>query len=253
VILHAVAKRVPAAPCWLVFLHGFSGDCREWYDIGEQFQDCSRLYIDLPGHGGSAALQVGGFADVNAALAATLVSYNILEYWLVGYSLGGRIAMHWASQGKRPGLRGVIVEGGHPGLQDDDARRRRWLNDQQWAWRFRHQPLNEVFDSWYQQPVFASLTDAQRQALVSLRQHNHGPALADMLLATSLAVQPDLRPALSARQFPLWYLCGERDAKFSALADELNLARYSISAAGHNAHREAPAEVATALAQLLPL
>ncbi|ECY9571300.1 2-succinyl-6-hydroxy-2,4-cyclohexadiene-1-carboxylate synthase, partial [Salmonella enterica] len=41
----------PGAPS-LVFLHGFSGDCREWQPVGEQFHGCSRLYIDLPGHGG---------------------------------------------------------------------------------------------------------------------------------------------------------------------------------------------------------
>lgn len=66
----------PGAPS-LVFLHGFSGDCREWQPVGEQFHGCSRLYIDLPGHGGSAAIPVGGFADVIRLLRATLISYNI--------------------------------------------------------------------------------------------------------------------------------------------------------------------------------
>ena len=251
--LHAVAKRGATAKPWLVFLHGFSGDHREWCEIGEQFQDYSRLYIDLPGHGGSVALRADGFANVDAALTVTLISYNILECWMVGYSLGGRVAMHWACQSKWPGLRGVVVEGGHPGLQDNSARHDRWLSDQRWAGRFRHQPLDEVFVLWYQQPVFASLTATQRDELVLLRQQNNGPALADMLLATSLAVQPDLRPALHVRDFPFWYLCGERDAKFRAIADELNVPCHCISAAGHNAHREAPAGVAAALAQLLPL
>ncbi len=39
-----------------------------------------------------------------------------------------------------------------------------------------------------------------------------------MLEATSLAVQPDLREALNALAFPFYYLCGERDSKFRALA-----------------------------------
>ncbi|POP47879.1 2-succinyl-6-hydroxy-2,4-cyclohexadiene-1-carboxylate synthase [Superficieibacter electus] len=251
--LHAIAERASAVKPWLIFLHGFSGDHREWRDVGEQFPHYSRLYVDLPGHGGSAGVQADGFAGVDAALTATLLSYNILEYWLVGYSLGGRIAMYRACQGQRSGLQGVIVEGGHPGLQDDAARKARWLSDQRWAEDFRHQPLSEVFTRWYQQPVFASLTDAQRRELVLLRQKNNGPALADMLLATSLAVQPDLRPVLSTRDFPFWYLCGERDAKFRAIANEFNAPCHCISAAGHNAHREAPASVAAALAQILPL
>lgn len=178
---------------WLVFLHGFSGDCREWQAVGASLHDYPRLYIDLPGHGGSADTGVTGFAEVSELLSHTLVSYNILRYWLVGYSLGGRIAMFHACQ-HPAGLDGVIVEGGHPGLQDADARQARLTSDRHWASRFRSEPLEDVFADWYQQPVFASLTDEQRKALIALRSRNNGPRLAEMLEATSLAVQPDLRP-----------------------------------------------------------
>lgn len=46
-ILHAQAKhgkRVYHGWC----LHGFSGDCHEWQEVGEAFADYSRLYVDLP-------------------------------------------------------------------------------------------------------------------------------------------------------------------------------------------------------------
>ncbi|MGV8611118.1 alpha/beta fold hydrolase, partial [Pseudomonas aeruginosa] len=82
----------------------------EWQQIGEQFPDFSRLYIDLPGHGDSADIRVSGFADVCDLLRNTLFSYNILKYWLVGYSLGGRVAMMAACQ-TLPGLCGLVVEG----------------------------------------------------------------------------------------------------------------------------------------------
>lgn len=251
--LHAVAKiGAPDLP-WLVFLHGFSGDNREWQPVGEQLGAFSRLYIDLPGHGGSAALPVTRFADVCLELQATLVSYNILKYWLVGYSLGGRVAMFAASQTEMPGLKGLIVEGGHPGLEDEPARRAREQSDAQWAQRFHHEPLSDVFDAWYRQPVFASLSEPQRHELVALRAHNNGPRLADMLLATSLAVQPDLRPALAApaRDYAFWYLCGERDAKFRAIAEQLAAQSHLIPHAGHNAHRENPGAVAGFLKQIL--
>lgn len=76
----------------------FSGDCHEWQEVGEAFADYSRLYVDL-GHGGSAAISVDGFDDVTDLLRKTLVSYNILDFWLVGYSLGGRVAMMAACRG----------------------------------------------------------------------------------------------------------------------------------------------------------
>ena len=237
---------------WLVFLHGFSGDNREWQTVGAQLPDCPQLYLDLPGHGGSQDIAVTGFSDVNQLLTNTLLSYNILNYWLVGYSLGGRVAMFYACQ-QPQGLAGLIVEGGHPGLRDAAEREVRSDSDTRWARRFRDEPLTSVFQDWYQQPVFASLTDAQREELITLRSQNNGATLAAMLQATSLAEQPDLRVALSACAAPFHYLYGERDHKFAALAAELHAERHVIPNAGHNAHRDNPAAVAASLAQILRL
>ena len=237
---------------WLVFLHGFSGDRREWQLPGEGLGNYPQLYLDLPGHGESAHIAVNDFSGMSELLNRTLVSYNILNYWLVGYSLGGRIAMYHACQ--RPeGLEGLIIEGAHPGLRDDQERASRRASDAHWAARFRHEPLENVFADWYQQPVFASLTAAQRQALVALRSRNNGAALAAMLQATSLAGQPDLRPALAECVVPFFYMYGERDDKFRAIARELPAISHEIPHAGHNAHRENPAAVAERLAQILRL
>jgi len=237
---------------WLVFLHGFSGDRREWRLPEMCLDDYPRLYLDLPGHGESAHVAVSDFSHMSQLLNRTLISYNILNYWLVGYSLGGRIAMYHACQ--RPeGLQGLIVEGAHPGLRDDHERISRRASDAHWAARFRHEPLEAVFADWYQQPVFASLTEGQRQALVALRSRNHGATLAAMLQATSLAEQPDLRAALAESQVPFFYLYGERDDKFRAIARELPAIGHEIPHAGHNAHRENPAAVAERLAQILRL
>ena len=145
----AVDNGQPGYP-WLVFLHGFSGDRNEWRKVGDAFPAWPRLYLDLPGHGGSADIAVQDFAGVNTLLQSTLNSYNIHKYWLIGYSLGGRVAMNFASHA-RAGMRGLIVEGGHPGLQDVEARQARRSNDRAWAERFRREPLEQVFADWYQQ------------------------------------------------------------------------------------------------------
>lgn len=245
----AVESGQPGYP-WLVFLHGFSGDRDEWRTVGEAFPAWPRLYLDLPGHGGSADIAADGFTGVSELLQSTLNSYNILDYWLIGYSLGGRVAMNFACQ-PRAGLRGLIVEGGHPGLQDEASRQARLINDSAWAERFRREPLAQVFADWYQQPVFASLNAAQRESLVALRRRNNGATLAAMLEATSLARQADLRPSLQARDFPFHYLCGERDAKFRAIAQALAADTHIIHHAGHNAHRDNLAAVIACLAQIL--
>ena len=158
--------------------------------------------------------------------------------------------MFYACQ-PRKGLCGLAVEGGHPGLQDDNQRLLRLRSDAVWAERFCSEPLAQVFADWYQQPVFASLDAGQRAALVALRSRNNGATLAAMLQATSLAAQADLRASLQARDFPFHYLCGERDAKFRAIAQTLAADLHLIHHAGHNAHRDNPAAVIACLAQIL--
>ncbi len=251
-ILHAVASpgRRAELPC-LVWLHGFLGSEQEWRAFHDAFADWPQIRVDLPGHGLSAEITVKSFADVDDLLCNTLVSYNILNYWLVGYSLGGRLAMYHACRAIKPGLKGLIVEGGNPGLADSQAAEQRREADSLWAQRFREQPLRQVLADWYQQPVFSSLSAQQREELIALRSENNSHSLALMLETTSLGVQPDLHAGLKDLRIPFHYICGERDEKFRATAEALQLSPHLIPAAGHNAHRENPAAFRACLLTLL--
>ncbi|MCT4716527.1 2-succinyl-6-hydroxy-2,4-cyclohexadiene-1-carboxylate synthase [Enterobacteriaceae bacterium H18W14] len=251
-ILHAVATpgRKADLPC-LVWLHGFLGNEQEWAVFHEAFADWPQLRVDLPGHGGSADIAVDGFPGVDKALRKTLLSYNILKYWLVGYSLGGRVAMYHACQDENARLYGLIVEGGHPGLGEPQAKKNRRASDRRWAQRFRAEPLKDVLTDWYQQPVFSSLNEKQRKDLITRRSQNNPATLAMMLEATSPGVQPNLHTGLRQLRIPFHYICGERDEKFRSVAESLNLSPHLIPAAGHNAHRENPAAFRSCLLTLL--
>ena len=241
-ILHAVYRpgTQPGRPS-IVWLHGFLGSHQEWEPLSSAFQAWPQLLIDLPGHGGSADIRVEDFAALDNLLSSTLDHYDIHHYWLVGYSLGGRVAMYHATRGQASGLQGMVVEGSHPGLSDETGRKARQQGDADWARRFRDEDLTGVLNDWYQQPVFNTLSLSQRKALVLSRSQNSSEGLATMLCATSLSRQPDLLPELKQLAVPFYYLCGERDAKFSALATCLGLNPKFIPEAGHNAHRDAPA------------
>ncbi|WP_158783650.1 2-succinyl-6-hydroxy-2,4-cyclohexadiene-1-carboxylate synthase [Pantoea sp. BAV 3049] len=234
----------------LVWLHGFLGSGDDWQPVQARLGDWPQLSIDLPGHGGSCGQQVVGFDPLSALLTATLHSHQVQRYWLIGYSLGGRIAMFYACRHAASGLQGVIVEGAHYGLESATARRKRLANDQCWAEKFRMQPLGHTLDEWYRQPVFADLTEEQRRQLILLRSNNHPQALASMLLATSLGRQPNLLPELQSLKH-LHILCGEHDSKFRLLAQQASLPFDSVPAAGHNAHRANPQACAALLARRL--
>ncbi|PSU53115.1 hypothetical protein C9I90_21160, partial [Photobacterium aphoticum] len=217
-------------------------------------------------NGDSAAnVNADGFAHTAHLIMATLQARNLRDVVLVGYSLGARVAMSLACQlaqreaepsldqerdSSSPCLVGMVLEGGHFGLPDDE-RAARYANDCRWANRFVQEPMALVLSDWYQQPVFASLTAEQRQRLVQKRSDNQGSAVAHMLLATSLAKQPFLLPQLTECPHSVHYLCGEKDTKFTALAARSGLAVTVIADAGHNVHVEQPLAFARAVQDYL--
>lgn len=251
-ILHACwqGKRQADRPV-LVWLHGLLGSARDWQPVQSLLTDWPQLAIDLPGHGGSQAHPVGGFEPLSESINQTLHRYHVGRYWLIGYSLGGRVALYHACRHASPELKGVVVEGAHFGLSEVAQRQQRQAQDARWAEDFRTQPLTQTLDAWYRQPVFAGLTGQQRTALIAARSGNHPAAVASMLQATSLSQQPCLLAELRYFQRPVSYFCGEHDQKFRHLAQQASLPCTSIPAAGHNAHRENPVAFAGLLAQRL--
>lgn len=240
---------------WLVWLHGFLGNGDDWQAVTGQLADYPLLTVDLPGHGGSTGFSVRSMAEVNRLLTATLTAQGIHDYWLIGYSMGGRIAAYHATQtanGQPPqGLRGLILEGAHPGLPQEEQCLGRWYHDRRWAERFRREALADVLRDWYRQPVFADLNPTQRSELQQRRVANDGRALAMMLEGSSLGRQPQMGQRLRDLPLPFHYLCGETDLKFVTLARQHGYPLALIPQAGHNAHYGNPTAYAAQIRVIL--
>lgn len=238
----------------LVFLHGLLGSGRDWRQVVNVLSPSYYcLTVDLPGHGHSQLLSPAGFEQVNQQLQQTLLHRNISSYVLIGYSLGARLAMYHASfpaTENQAKLVGLVLEGGHFGLPHSECAPR-LVNDEKWAQRFTSEPMTQVLADWYQQPVFSSLNHDQRQSLIQKRSDNLGSAIARMLLATSLAKQPELKLLVEQLSFPVHYICGENDNKFRCLAESTGLDLKVIPAAGHNVHVELPHEFSMAVTHFL--
>ncbi len=238
----------------LVFLHGLLGSGRDW----RQVVNCLSasyycLTIDLPGHGHSQLLATSDFEQINQQIQQTLHHRNVRSYVLVGYSLGARLAMYHAccsDSENQANLVGLVLEGGHFGLPQSECAAR-LANDQKWAQRLASEPLPQVLADWYQQPVFSSLNHDQRQSLIWKRSDNLGSGIARMLLATSLAKQPELQQKVGNLSFPVHYVCGENDNKFKGLAENSGLDFTVIPTAGHNVHVELPHEFSMAVTHFL--
>ncbi|MDH2926586.1 2-succinyl-6-hydroxy-2,4-cyclohexadiene-1-carboxylate synthase [Lonepinella koalarum] len=238
----------------IIFLHGLLGTNADWHAVIEKFAekapqiDC--IALDLPLHGENKPVEVTGF-EQTAQFVSQQIQQKIQNkpYILVGYSLGGRIALYYAlqAQWEKGNLQGLILEGANLGLKNEQEKQQRWQNDQYWAKRFMKENPETVLQDWYQQSVFAHLTEQQRANLIAKRASNCGENIGKMLLATSLAKQPDFSEKVRSKSLPIYYLLGERDRKFCQLAKQKNLHFSIIPNAGHNAHLENPVAFAEQL------
>lgn len=226
----------------LVLLHGLLGDADDWRPVIQALPGVPCHALDLPGHGRNRALRVSGFDEAHRWLCDELVARDIAHYRLVGYSLGGRLALHHASHSPA-GLQALLLENCHPGLPAGE-RPARIAHDEAWARRFECEPLTRVLADWYRQGVFADLDDDARTRQAARRLGNDGKAVAAMLRATSLGRQPDLAPWLRDTRLPVQWISGNRDHKFHALACQLvkqgcNIKHLALDG-GHNLHTSQP-------------
>lgn len=160
-------------------------------------------------------------------------------YFLVGYSLGGRLAMHLLLDSPSLWL-GAILISAHPGLSNEQERQERLLSDQKWAIQFLNSPWDELMEKWNRLPVFGNrLPHFERREIDFNRQ-----TLCSQLVTWSLGTQRDLLPELKQLNIPLLYLAGEEDKKFCQVAAEFaSFAKVKIfKNAAHRVPWEAPEE-----------
>ena len=229
----------------LVFLHGFLGSSSDWDEtINLLKDDFYCVSIDLPGHGASvttASSLQNGFEHCHQLIKNVLDDLNIEQYTLIGYSLGGRIALDYARTQKDARLSALLLESSHTGLLDEQAKERRFMQDHSWAKKFATQHISDTLYEWYEQEIFSDLSDREREIIIAKRADNYGVSLANMLLATSLGKQTDALPYLQQTDLPIYYCFGGKDKRFKSVSAQLNNLKHinvvEFDRAGHNIHR----------------
>jgi 2-succinyl-6-hydroxy-2,4-cyclohexadiene-1-carboxylate synthase len=174
---------------------------------------------------------------------------------VVGYSMGGRIALHAAVRDPTA-FRALVLVGATPGIDDELDRHSRRAADATLADWIETQPIESVVEHWQSQAIFSTqspeLVAAQRRGRLSHRPHE----LAAMLRATGQGALEPLWDELPRLRLPVLAVTGERDAKYAALADRIaaampNARTAMIPGAGHAAHLEEPDAFSALLADFL--
>jgi 2-succinyl-6-hydroxy-2,4-cyclohexadiene-1-carboxylate synthase len=167
---------------------------------------------------------------------------------LVGYSLGGRLALRAALR-EPDSFAGIVTVGATAGIEEGPMRSQRVEADEKLASWMEAMPIEDIVALWERQPLFADqaepLVEAQRPGRLT-----HDPRSLALLLRT--AGQGALEPVwheLPGLEVPLLAIAGSRDDGYSAAAKRMARtaprARAAIvEDAGHAAHLQRPEEVA---------
>lgn len=228
----------------VVLVHGFTQTASSMAPLASRLAAArSVVAVDLPGHGGST--EVSADLEETGALVADAVGDG--KFDLVGYSLGGRVALH-AVCAAVPGLRRVVAISASPGIVDPEARARRLERDHAMADALEADgDVDGFLHRWLANPMFATLP--LDRADVEGRRSNTASGLADSLRRCSVGTQRWLGDELARAATPMLVLSGSRDDPFVRSAGFLAASRRSIAAsvvpgAGHAAHLERPDVVA---------
>jgi len=238
----------------IVALHGFTGSALDWEPLQQAYGQ--KLHTtDFPGHGTRQGLREPAAYTLPAHLdLISQAAEGLGAFTLVGYSMGGRLALHWALQNPERVARLVLVSAS-PGLESPQERQNRVWGDQALAEFIHSKGLEAFYKYWYNQPYFSSLQQLPPErynALMARRQANAPVGLALSLKHVGTGSLPSLWDRLGELKGRVDLVTGEYDPKFTTIAhrmgERLPRARLSVvEGAGHAVHLEKPED----LAQLL--
>jgi 2-succinyl-6-hydroxy-2,4-cyclohexadiene-1-carboxylate synthase len=239
----------------VVALHGFTGQAGDF----EPLRDCLPSSVqltapDLPGHGAKSSQRQLSDYSLESHLQAISEAATAPQITLLGYSMGGRLALHWAIAHPER-VRRLILIGASPGLATPEERDERRLGDAVLAEFIRTRGLEAFFKYWHHQTFFQSLMRLPRERLDPILQRraaNQPEALALSLENIGTGTLPSLWHRLGELRMPVDLVTGEQDIKFTAVARLMGAlipkVRLSvIEQAGHAAHLEQPADLAMLL------
>lgn len=186
-------------------LHGFLGDPSDW-DFFSSIKVHPLRIDQFDGH---------DFWEWASLFNAFIRSKQRKENFLLGYSLGGRLALHALLDD--PSLwKGAIIVSSHTGLSSVEEKKERYLRDEKWAERFLKEEWHCLMEDWNQQMTLKH-DQAKNRNLENYSREN----LAQLLKRYSLGNQENLKERIEDLNLPFLWVVGERDEMFKSIGQSL--------------------------------
>jgi 2-succinyl-6-hydroxy-2,4-cyclohexadiene-1-carboxylate synthase len=229
----------------VVLLHGFTHTGASWDPVVAALAErYLALAPDIRGHGGAwnrTPVTLEAVLEDVAALAPG-------RFVLVGYSMGGRIALH-AALALPERIERLVLIGASPGIADPAERDARRAADETLADEIERSSIEAFAERWAQTPVLAGQPPALAAAVHADRLRSRPAGLARALRGLGTGALPSLWSRLGEIRIPVALVVGERDEKFQGIATQMasglpDAEVMVASDAGHAVHLEAPDRVA---------
>ena len=220
--------------CWL--MHGAVGMAADWREFAKSLAErkTGSRAVDLWRFLECDPLPIADFgapfnADAGAHARGTPKA-------LLGYSMGGRLALHALLENPHPWQAAVIVSA-HPGLENTAERETRRGADAEWASRALTMPWPEFLTAWDAQPALGGRFPRPSGAAGALSARRR--EIARSFVDWSLGAQQPLWQRLREITSPVLWVVGAEDVKFLELARRAvaELPRATLAVAPGAGHR----------------
>ncbi|OLQ55702.1 2-succinyl-6-hydroxy-2,4-cyclohexadiene-1-carboxylate synthase [Bacillus licheniformis] len=233
-----------------VFLHGFTGSAATWDGIDGYFQGMRLIKLNLLGHGGTDSPSDSRRYTTEKQAADLIEIFdrlNVKQAYLIGYSMGGRLALSLAMIHPER-VSGLVLESSSPGLDSPEERKARREQDSRLSRRILEEGFKSFVDYWEGIPLFASqlsMDPSKRKKVREERLNNNPIGLRGSLIGMGTGSQPSWWNKLSGINYPVLLIAGSLDQKFVAInesmAKRIPAARLEIvEHTGHAVHVEEP-------------
>ncbi|MBF2485019.1 2-succinyl-6-hydroxy-2,4-cyclohexadiene-1-carboxylate synthase [Listeria welshimeri] len=235
----------------LLMLHGFTGSNKTFQEsITHLEKHFSIVAPDLLGHGKTdspdeiARYSIERIVD---DLVTILQELKIMQCFVLGYSMGGRVATAFASAHPEM-VRGLFLVSSSPGLAQKDLQESRVQADNRLADMLESEGIRSFVDYWEKLALFASqevLSDELKKRIRLERLAQNPNGLAMSLRGMGTGKQPSYWNHLADFTFPVLLMTGSLDEKFEKIAQEMqqlipNSTHVTVQNAGHAVYLEQP-------------
>jgi 2-succinyl-6-hydroxy-2,4-cyclohexadiene-1-carboxylate synthase len=238
----------------ILFLHGFTGSSNDWeFIVGNLSSGYTPIFIDLIGHGSSSSPpDILNYSEENQIkiINDLLEFLSIKEIILVGYSMGGRLALSFTINYPRK-VKALVLESSSFGIEDQAVRKERILSDNELAKIIENKGIINFINFWMNIPLFESMQNMSSTEIEKLKKRkiseNNIVGLKNSLIGFSQGNMNYLGNSLKTVEVDVFILAGELDEKYCRIAEDLhrkiqNSKVKIVSDCGHNVHFEKPEE-----------